>query len=172
MAVRYFFDVPVYRLPEERYYCERDKYIESVIFPEGSPYNDAKRANEADDRNYYIATRDHLERNYGGCWRFNEIIGYVRLHFLGSQVRGEYYGVRKKRVVRTRRKTLEWQTWKLAPEIDLQGLYTNEQIFEAVRKYLKACSNELPCRYIDTELFELVGKHIDWCSLFEECGWL
>lgn len=77
---RYFFDVPVYRLPEERYYRERDKSIESAIYPEGSPSNEAMRAKEAADPNHNIAFRDHLQRTYGGCWRFNEIIGYIRLH--------------------------------------------------------------------------------------------
>ncbi len=170
MTPRYFFDVPVYRLPEERYYRERDKSIESAIYPEGSPSNEAMRAKEAADPNHNIAFRDHLQRTYGGCWRFNEIIGYIRLHFLGSQVRGEYYGVRKQRVVRTRTKTLEYQTWKLVPEIDVPYPYTNDEIFETVREYLKACRRELPCRYVDTELFELVGKNIDWCSLYKEGG--
>lgn len=168
VASRYFFDVPVYRLPEERYYRERDKYIESAIYPEGSPFNEATQAKESADPNRNIAFRDHLQRTYGGCWRFNEIIGYIRLHFHGSQVRGEYYGVRKKRVVRTRTKALEYQTWKLAPEIDVPYPHTNDGIFETVREYLKACRKELRGRHVDTELFELVGKHIDWCSLYKD----
>ena len=168
VASRYFFDVPVYRLPEERYYRERDKYIESAIYPEDSPFHEATRAKESADPNRNIAFRDHLQRTYGGCWRFNEIIGYIRLHFHGSQVRGEYYGVRRKRVVRTRTKTLEYHTWKLAPEIDVPYPHTNDGIFETVREYLKACRKELRGRHVDTELFELVGKHIDWCSLYKD----
>lgn len=168
MGLRYFFDIPVYRLPEDEYERERDKYIEGMLNPDGSPFNEAMRANEAADPHHSIAFRDHLQRTYGGCWRFNEIVGYVRLHFLGSQVRGEYYGVRKKRIVRSRTKTLEFQTWKLATEIDIPYPYTNKGIFETVRHYLKACSKELPRRYVDVELFEVVGKHVDWCDLIAE----
>lgn len=171
MAARYFFDVPVYRLSEERYYRERDKFIENAVYPEDSPFNETMRAKEAAYPNHNIAFRDHLQRSYGGCWRFNEIIGYIRLYFLGSQVRGEYYGVRKQRVVRTRTKTLEHQTWKLVPEVDVPYPQTNEQIFETVCEYLKSCRKELPGRYVETELFELVGKHIDWCSLYKAGGW-
>ncbi len=166
VSTRYFFDVPVYRLPEDKYYHERDKYIEGVIYPHGSPSNDAMRANEVADPHYNAAFQDHLQREYGGCWRFNEIVGYIRLHFLGTQVRGEYYGVRKQRIVRTRTKILEYQTWKLAPEIDIHSPFTNEGIYETVRTYISDCRKELPGRHIDVELFELVGKHIDWCSLF------
>jgi hypothetical protein len=168
VASQYFFDIPVYRLPEERYYRERDKHVEGVVYPEDSPFNEVRREKEAADPHHNIAIRDHLQRAYGGCWRFNEIIGYIRLHFLGSQVRGEYYGVRKQRVVRTRTKTLEYITWKLAPEFDIPHPQTNAEIFETVRRYLNACRRELPERYLDTELFEGVGKHIDWCSLFAE----
>ncbi|MEI6545123.1 MAG: hypothetical protein WCL60_16530 [Methylococcales bacterium] len=168
VASRYFFDIPVYRLPEDRYYRERDKYIEGMIYPEGSPFNEAMRTKEAADPHHNIAFRDHLQRTYGGCWRFNEIVGYIRLHFLGSQVRGEYYGVRKQRIVRSRTKTLEHQTWKLAPEIDIPYPHTNDGIFETARNYLEACRKELPGRYVDTELFEVVGKHVNWCDLFAE----
>lgn len=166
MASLYFFDIPVYRLPEERYYRERDNHVESVVYPEGSPFNQARRAKEEADPHHNIAIRDHLQRAYGGCWRFNEIVGYIRLHFLGSQVRGEYYGVRKQRVVRTRTKTLEYITWKIAPELDIPHTQTNAEIFETVRRYLNSCRKELPGRYLDTELFEGVGKYIDWCSLY------
>ena len=51
-----------------------------------------------------------------GTWRFNEIIGYVRLYFRGSQVLGEYYAVKRSRHVLTRHKTLIRRTHKLGPE--------------------------------------------------------
>ena len=168
---RYILDIPVYRLPEERYNRERDRYIQNLICPKGSSFNDAIRAEETVDANHNIALYDHLQCAYGGCWRFNEIIGYIRLYFLSSQVRGEYYGVLKKRVVRTRTKTLEFQAWKLAPEIDVPRPLTSDGIFATVREYLKSCHQELPGRYIDTESLERVGKYIDWYSLYKEGEW-
>jgi hypothetical protein len=44
-------------------------------------------------RDRKIRFLDHLEMRYGGPWNFNEIIGFIRLHFLGSQIRGEYFAV-------------------------------------------------------------------------------
>ena len=41
--------------------------------------------------------QEHYYQKYGP-WYFNEIIGYLRLHFLGSQVRGEYFGSKKKKL--------------------------------------------------------------------------
>ncbi|MHB8890270.1 MAG: hypothetical protein ACYC46_15775 [Acidobacteriaceae bacterium] len=167
VTLRFFYDIPVYRLPEERYYRERDDHIDSIVFPKNSPFSDSMRAKEAADPNHYAAIRDHLQRSYGGCWIFNEIIGYIRLHFLGSQIRGEYFGVKKKRIVRTRTKTIEYLSWKLAPEINIPHPYTNKGIYGAILEYLAACRKELPGRYVDTERFEVIGKHVDWRGLLE-----
>jgi len=168
VTVRYFYDIPVYRLPKEQYYRERDKYTDSVLFPEYSPYSQALRENEAADPNCNLAIRDHLQRSYGGCWTFNEIIGYIRLHFLGSQIRGEYFAVQKKRIVRTRTKILEYRTWKLAPEVEMPYPYTSEGIYSAILEYLADCRKELHGRYVDTELFESIGDHVDWVALVKQ----
>lgn len=165
--MRYFYDIPVYRLSEERYYRERETYIDGVLFPENSPYSLSLRERDAADPDCNTTIRDHLQHSFGGCWRFNEIIGYIRLHFLGSQVRGEYWAVRKKRIVRTRKKVLEYRTWKLAPEVEIPYPYTHQGIYDAVVEYLGDCRKELPGRFIDAELFEVIGKHIDWISLIE-----
>jgi hypothetical protein len=168
VATRYFYDIPVYRLPEDKYYFERDEYIDGVLFPKDDPFSQSMREREAADPNCNIAIRDHLQRSYGGCWTFNEIIGYIRLHFLASQVRGEYFAVRKKRIVRTRTKVLEYHVWKLAPEVEIPHPYTSRGIYEAVLKYLADCRKELPGRYVDTDLFEVIGKHVDWRGLMEQ----
>lgn len=164
--MKYFFDVPIYRISESQYYRERDAYIEGELFPKDSPYVDVLRAADKADPSRNVAISDHFRRSYGGCWQFNEIIGYIRLHFLGSQVRGEYYGVNKKRIVRTRTKTLEYRTWKLAPEVEVPQPITREGVLAAVREYLEDCKKELPKRYIDTEQFDVIAKHVDWRALY------
>jgi hypothetical protein len=166
MSVRYFFDVPVYRLLEDRYYREREAHIDRVMYPPALPHSAAQRAKDMADPSRSTGFRDHLERSYGGCWRFNEVVGYIRLHFLGSQVRGEYYGLNRKRVVRTRTRTLEYRTWKLAPEVDISFPITSKRVRHAISQYLEACRTELPGRHIDTELFEAMAKHVNWRKLF------
>jgi hypothetical protein len=159
---RYFYDLPVYRLARDAYYKARDEYIDNVLFPPGSPHLAALRAREKDDPNANTAMRDHLERSYGGCWEFNEIIGHIRLHFLGSQVRGEYFAVAKSRIVRTRTKTFEYRTWKLAPEVEIEPPYGQVEILSAVRSYIEDCRRAVPRRFIDTTMFEAVAPHLDW----------
>jgi hypothetical protein len=167
-GVKYFHDLPVYRLPAGDYYSARGKFIDETMYPKDNPYSDHTRDQHKKNPSTKVAFEDHLSRIYGGVWRYNEIIGYVRLHFLGSQIRGEYYGVGSKRIVRTRKKILEYKTWKLAPEIDIPSNSTNKQIFELVIKYVNSCRKELKKRYIDSELLEIIGQYVDWRRLWLE----
>ena len=134
MALRYFFDLPVYRLSAEQYYAGRDAYIERIIFRTGTPEEPHLRQREMASPRSNDALRNHLTEKYGGCWQFNEIIGYIKLDFLGSQIRGEYFAVDRKRIVRTRTKTFEYKTWKLAPEIDIEQPYGTGEVLGAMQR--------------------------------------
>jgi hypothetical protein len=168
MAWRYFFDLPVYRLQRDKYYEARNKYIEDALFLAGSTDEELLRQRNRADPSRNGAFRDHLERTYGGCWEFNEIIGYIRLHFLGSQVRGSYFAVAKQRIFRTRTKTLEFRTLKLVPEIDIENPYGKTEVLSAVREYINNCKRELPNRHIDTSKFDILAPHIDWEALYRD----
>jgi hypothetical protein len=165
-ADRYFYDVPVYRLTQKNYHTDQDRYIDSILYPANDPITEKLREMHRKDPSSAVAIKDHLWRSYGGAWIFNEIIGYIRLHFLGSQIRGAYFSVNKKKLVRTRRKLIEYRTWKLAGEIDIPGNSTSREIFELVLKYLERCRKELPTRHIDSDLLETIGPYIDWRALW------
>ena len=168
MIEKYFYDVPVYRLSRERYCKDMDKYIKKHMYS-GSP-NHIKRMEDfyRKEPTQKLASEDRLRKSYGGSWEYNEIIGYIRLYFFGTQIRGEYWGVNSKRVVRTRKKILEYKTWKLASEIDLHWGPDSSSIFSQILKYLERCHKELKGRYIDTRNFKAIGSYIDWKSLYEE----
>jgi hypothetical protein len=162
----FFFDVPVYRLTEERYYKERDEYINSYMYSDAMDLDFYKRNPDQE-----TLRKDHMQHAYGGCWIYNEIIGYIRLHFLGSQIRGEYFGVKAKRIVRSRRRTMEWQAWKLAPEVGVPLGASNAKIYELIQQYLKDCQRELRGRHIDTEILDTIAPHLDWRRIFlQEAG--
>ena len=162
MPCVYFHDLPVYRLTEDAYYADRDKYVADFAaetFRHGTPNPDAvKHVTEG--------MKQHDYDKYGP-WRFNEITGYVRLHFLGSQVRGEYFSVRRKRLVLGRKKTLVYRTHKLAPEHDVPRGASNAQILQVILEYVEACRREEPRKYFDDSWLRVVGPFVDWNSVMK-----
>jgi len=83
-----FFDVPVYRLSKEEYESQQKDFIQKELKQCGGKY-----AEEAYRRYPELKskTESDLWENYGGCWLFNEIIGFIRLYFFFSEIRGEYW---------------------------------------------------------------------------------
>lgn len=97
--MRYFFDLPVYRISYDQYYKRRDALLAQTR-------NDIKasaRPGYEPPESMLQRYEDQFYENYGP-WEFNEIIAYIRLHFLGSQVRGEFFSAEKKRNGLSRRK--------------------------------------------------------------------
>ena len=167
VGIKYFYDVPVYRLPKEKYYSQMEQHIEDKLVPKTSSLVDKMRKSDNENPNGNDWFRSHLATSFGGAWQYNEIIGYIRLHFLGTQIRGEYHAVNKKRIVKTRKKQIEYITSKLAPEIDLPRYSTSKEIYKLIIQYLYGCKKELKNRYIDMEIFKVIGQHVDWLSFYK-----
>src|SRR5689334_21283990 len=104
MGDDYFFDLLVYRLAYEIYDPQRDADLAAQIASMKRGLPDYEPSREMKE--------NMSQRQYDkyGPWQFNEIIGYIRLHFLGSQVRGEYFSAEKKRNVLSRHKVFTWRT--------------------------------------------------------------
>jgi len=164
----YFYDLPVYRLPSSEYYDKMNQYVADHMYI-GSP--SLKKMTEdfyQKEPGLKNAADSRLCKKYGGPWDYNEIIGYVRLHFLGTQVRGEYWAVNAKRITRSRKKLFEYKTHKLAPEIDLHWELDSSAIFNRILEYLDMCRKELRDRYIDDENLLRIGPYVNWKSLYED----
>jgi hypothetical protein len=159
----YFLDVPVYRLEREKYYSERTEFVDKTMYPD----EDARKHYES-HYDSKVRFQDHLETSFGGCWEYNEIIGYIRLHFLGSQIRGEYFAVNAKRIIRTRKKIFTYRTHKLAPEESISFLTSSAEIADAISRYIETCATELPNRYVDRSVFDAVARHVDWLGMAKE----
>ena len=78
----YIFDIPVYRLSEKDYQKEEDKFsleIHNEVFLKNGRVN--SQTSYEDFKEKWMMP--------GDSWRYNEIIGYIKLYILGSQIRGE-----------------------------------------------------------------------------------
>jgi len=163
-----FFDLPVYRLPPEKYHADMSKWIDESMY-HGTPEHIAfTKAFHERNPEHKLRFEAHLNERYGGAWLYNEIIGYIRLHFLGSQVRGEYFAVKAKRIVSSRTKLFEFKTHKLALESEVPRHATNAEILGVIQEYIKDCATELKGRYIDDSLFNVMAPHVNWKALYEQ----
>jgi len=145
-----------------------DEYINKNMFPERPTHIRMKEDFFKRNPSQKVAVENRLRKSYGGAWEYNEIIGYIRLYFFGTQIRGEYWAVNAKKIVKTRKKIFEYKTWKLASEIELHWETDSSSIFSQILKYLERCKKELKKRYIDTHNLEAIGPYVDWKSLYEE----
>lgn len=158
----YFMVLPVYRITQEAYLSSMDSHIQKEMYSTTKNIDFYKTNLRLREQHEGL-----LRCLYGGPWEFNEVIGFIKLFFYGSQVRGEYWAVQSKRIVKSRRKQFEYKTHKLHAERRIREK-SNNHILESVREYIEGCKNELPRRHIDTREFEALSPHINWVSLYEE----
>lgn len=114
----------------------------------------------------------HFLEIYGGHWRFNEIIGFIRLYFFFTQIRGEYWRVTAKKIMRTRKKLFTYSSHNVTIEEEIPAISTNAEIYALIQKYLVRAQNQnnLKKFHIDKSVFENIGPHVDWNGLRKSNG--
>jgi hypothetical protein len=163
MTYLYFHDLPVYRIPEAPYSVWFSRQVAHLVAqtflgvasPTPVCVKGAKRVIEQQCQDKF------------GSWRFNEIVGYIRLRFIENQVWGEYYSSTKRMPKRSRHKVFTYKMNKLPPERDIPVGATNSQILRAVRQYVDDCAMEFPKLHLDDEWLDRVGPMVDWNSVLQ-----
>jgi hypothetical protein len=162
-----FFDVPVYRLSKEEYESQQKDFIQKELKQCGGKY-----AEEAYRRYPELKskTESDLWENYGGCWLFNEIIGFIRLYFFFSEIRGEYWHTSAQKIVRTRRKVFYPKGNDFGFGECIPHGSSNVEIYKHIGMFLDRVQmgKEFKRRYVDKSVLENIGKHINWNKLIEE----
>lgn len=159
----FFFDLPVYRVTEKEYEKEWGN----------SPQNKTLKNLYSLSKELKIEAESAMRIEFGGPWKYNNIIGYMSLYIHGSQIRGEYYSSNKKRILRKGRGTIVYKAHKLAIEVDLDICSKdNSVIFKQIKSYIKSCIVDInkyrkKKRSVDTTNFDKVGKYIDWIKFIE-----
>ncbi|MDY3201301.1 MAG: hypothetical protein RBQ84_10145 [Arcobacter sp.] len=160
--IKYFFDVPVYRLSEQEYYLEEKNHSKKL-------YEYIYTRIDGTKRNPLVSYEKFYEESsiFRDMWRYNEIIGYIRLYILGTQIRGEYFQHKSKRIVKTRKKSFIYITHKLVSEINIMN-QTNDEIYNSILQYLERCEKELEKKYIDIVSFKSIGQYVNWNKLIDD----
>jgi hypothetical protein len=165
--ILYIGDLPVYRLSEARYYEDLQRHVDAYICGDEPEKRKEREAFYERNPGHRIMFAAHAQKQYGGPWRYNEVVGYVRLHFLGSQIRGELFMVDKKKIVRSRTKVMRCRCLKVAPELTILRDGSNAEIYETILRYIAAARKELRRRHLDSSIFETTGPYVDWKALLK-----
>jgi len=158
---RYLFDLAIYRISEkkfiERYSADLERYYDSTWPGQGR---------NAVPQELQESVDGHFWENYGMPWRFNQVVGWLRIYTLGSQVRGELWFTEATRLVRRRSPPpMRWRG--KAFELHTFIEETSEEIFLNVRAEIEREIRALGRRRIvvDLECFENVAPRLDWKEL-------
>lgn len=172
MSETFIFDVPIYRTTKASYNEDQKLYINESLYDHLELSRSEMDAYYKEYPHSKIRNENCYWRQYGGPWRFNDIIGYVQLYLKGSQVHGQLWYIDAKRIVRKpRHKILVCKNAGLGFGIPV-GIpieSSNSEIFSRIMKYLDSV-RPLPKfknRFIDSSLLETIGPYVDWRSLIE-----
>jgi hypothetical protein len=82
----YLFEIPIYRCAVEKHTQELDAAKASFLKPVfGQHAPESRQANEA-----------YFDREHWYSWRYNEIVGWIEIFILGTQVRGELWLIKQR----------------------------------------------------------------------------
>lgn len=148
LTCKNLFEIPVYRLSEDDYYEKMRNHI--------------SQANQGKD---YPIDEGYLRKEYGGEWRYNEIIGFLRFYRYGqNQIRCEYWETDAKKKVRTRKKQYSQVSDSYCAE-KFSPNSSNEKLSQTMKSAVEHCEQRLKRRVLDRELFDATVDLVDWKSL-------
>jgi hypothetical protein len=155
MDMRPFFDVPVYQLSEEQFEAKREATIKRDLEPLREAFA-AGRMSEEEEIN--------RSKYYGGSWKFNQIIGWIRLYFCGDQIRGEWWRIESKP-----KRRFVYREVNIVPHESIPKRSSSREIYKLILVYVARAQNDprLKRRYVDTSMLERIGQHVDWNALHE-----
>ena len=161
-----FFEIPVYRIAEADYKKQMEAHIRKHI-PTYRGLEDLLRyrldnpgKSHPDEPLVGVYSKE-----YGGPWRYNEIIGHLRLYLYGHQIRVEYWQTQAKRIVKSRKKLFGSVSTKIVDEVTVKDLDSNKEIKGAIEAAIKLCENKFKNRYFDMHYFNAIKDHVSWVNV-------
>jgi len=151
------FEIPIYRCTEGRHSEEMAMKKASCLGPLGAVRNDAPQS--------YANAERHFDEKESYPWPYNEAIGWIQISVRGTEIKGELYFVKGKRVTRGMRKRFQWADGVF--EIDVYPNDSSAKIYDAIAEQLDGFRREKRYRkwHLDDRAFRNAGRFVDWRRL-------
>ena len=159
----HFFEIPIYRVSERAYVLQFDRKLD--LFRQESEAMYGRAYEDVFSIAQRQVLRDQLWSTFGGPWRYNQAVGWVRLYTLGAQVRGEYWMAAAERL--TRRGRREFRYVGSAFTRNCTNRESGQEIRDAVWRELLSFQRECRGRSVvlDLDCFQHAMRFIDWRGL-------
>jgi hypothetical protein len=149
---RYFFEIPIYRCSREAHHAaierKRDRFATLPL------------ASAPSDR-----LRDIFNERYFTEWAYNEVVGWIRVFWLGPQLRAEYHLAKGARHLLAQHRRFE--CCEKLFETDIPDDASNAEIVAEFRRELAGAMRvkHLKGFVVDLTAFDNLAPHVDWRSL-------
>lgn len=162
MSETYLFEIPIYWCSEIQFNDTYDKRLKQHLaqfeLNSGYPLTAHLR----------LSLEDGFWRGYIAPWRFNQVVGWVRLYKVGAQLRGEFWYMNAKRAGRQVSKK-QFSLQGKAFELYISPAESSEGIRLRILSCMQSFSNALrPNCFLDLGCFNGLAKFVSWRDLMDD----
>ncbi|MFY7671580.1 hypothetical protein ACOSP6_10900 [Tenacibaculum sp. MEBiC06402] len=163
-----FFDIPIYRLTDSEIDSENEKIIDEL--------KEFAKGNKVFGEDVYNRVFNDLVSIELYPFKYNEIIGYLELYCIGSQIRIDYWYAchphsrNIKKVFRRGLPKKQFNWFGEVDQINIRNNLSNEEILNLILKRIKMLKRKplFKRRFFYTNYLEKIGKHINWKSVLND----
>ncbi len=152
------FEIPIYWCDEKKFYSDYDRKLAAQL----AGFERQTRAPLTESLR--VALTDSFWRNYIAPWRFNQIVGWIRIHQSGKHIRAELWYMSAKRPSRWLTKK-HFSSHGRAFDITILPEQSNGAIFQSLRESLAAYGRANPKYFLDVRCFSALGPFVNWRKL-------
>ena len=158
-----FFEIPIYRCDQNQHTKEIEKERKNYI---ASRLQFAPKLPQETYKQIRTSAKNDFNVHHWYPWRYNEIVGWIRLYVDGTRIVGELWFVKKRISKNLIKKRFYYVEMKFI-ELCFDDNESSVKIFEKVTNELRQLNSKrsLRKRYIDIEMFQTIGPFIDWRQL-------
>ena len=158
------FEIPIYRCDAETFYqeaqLEKEQALKYVFGPDREKYR-------KDNPEIYeeMASRIEAHRFYPRA--YNDVVGWLRLYIFDTQIRGELFWIRSRRIRRDHKRRYTWVG--KAFEARVGSGDSSSAIYELIMAEIQGVSScqRYRKRVFDLTAFNNVGPLINWRKLVD-----
>lgn len=162
-SARFFFEVPLYWCDQGKF---ETKYTQDLEVHMGTFAGGADTKGEHLPRSAIAGIKERFGKGYVAPWRYNQVVGWIRLFVTGPQIRGDLWLCSNQRYSRRMNRKHITLTGK-AFELHCWPHQSSQEIAHLVRTEIVSSVRRTRNGQLtpDLECFDNMSSSLNWCQL-------